>query len=149
MSTVHNYGDYRNYPERHPRYKRPHHRAHATAAVSITLPNHEKEDSLRYLDEYSCKPPPLLLIALSLSQVLQQTWLFSFSNVNILQIGVFIYESVLLSDQGHAVGPNGPVYIQVGRIILLNIQKHNTTTYTPFITMPSALLVRQTPTVLD
>lgn len=109
-NRVHNYGEYRNYPNTHDTRnsrhtsKSPHHRAHATAAVSITLPNHEKEDSLRYLDEYSCKPPPLLMIALSLSQ-----------------IGVFIYESVLLSDLGQTVGPNGPVYIQ--GVLLFNPNK--------------------------
>ena len=49
-------------------YKRPH-RVHNTAAVSITLPNNEKEDRLNYLDQYSCKPPPLIMLILSLSQV--------------------------------------------------------------------------------
>ena len=48
--------------------KRPH-KSHANAAVAITLPNNEKEERLNYLDEYSCWPPPLLMIALSLSQV--------------------------------------------------------------------------------
>ena len=45
------------------------HKTHANAAVAITLPNNEKEETLNYLDEYSCWPPPLLMIALSLSQV--------------------------------------------------------------------------------
>ena len=49
-------------------YKHPH-RVHNTAAVSITLPNNEKEDRLNYLDQYSCKPPPLIMLILSLSQV--------------------------------------------------------------------------------
>ena len=45
------------------------HRTHNTAAVAITLPEHEAEERLDYLDQYSCRPPPLVLIALSLSQV--------------------------------------------------------------------------------
>ena len=35
------------------------------------------------------------------------------SNVIRLQIGVFIYEAVLLSEEGKTVGPNGPVYTKV------------------------------------
>ena len=72
------------------------HKTHNTAAVAITLPETEAEERLDYLDQYSCRPPPLVLIALSLSQ-----------------IGVFIYEAVLLSEEGKTMGPNSPVYIQV------------------------------------
>ena len=52
-------------------HKRPRapHKSHNTAAVAITLPEHEAEARLDYLDQYSCRPPPLVLIALSLSQV--------------------------------------------------------------------------------
>ena len=72
------------------------HKTHNTAAVAITLPETEAEERLEYLDQYSCQPPPLMLIALSLSQ-----------------IGVFIYEAVLLAEEGKTMGPNSPVYIQV------------------------------------
>ena len=48
------------------------HRTHNTAAVAITLPEHEAEERLDYLDQYSCRPPPLMLIALSLSEVRSQ-----------------------------------------------------------------------------
>ena len=46
------------------------HATHNSAAVSIALPNNEKEDRLTYLGEYSCKPPPLLMPILSIAQVL-------------------------------------------------------------------------------
>jgi len=67
-----------------------------TAAVSIALPNNvEREDRLDYLDQYSCKPPPLFLILLSCSQ-----------------IGVFVYHTIILTNQGRSVGPDGPAYIR-------------------------------------
>ena len=43
-----------------------------SAAISIALPNNEKDQSLNYLDQYSCKPPPIFLISLSLAQVFQK-----------------------------------------------------------------------------
>jgi len=66
-----------------------------SAAIDIALPNNEKHQSLNYLDQYSCKPPPIFLITLSFTQ-----------------IGVFVYETLLLSGEGQTVGPNGPAYIQ-------------------------------------
>jgi len=64
------------------------------AAVSIALPNNlEREDRLNYLEEYSCKPPPIFLILLTCSQ-----------------IGVFVYHVIILTNQGHSVGPDGPAY---------------------------------------
>ena len=66
------YRDFRRYP---PDYRgsyegdKRHHPAHTTAAVNIALPNCEKEESLEYLDQYSCYPPPVVMVLLSLSQV--------------------------------------------------------------------------------
>jgi rhomboid-related protein 1/2/3 len=65
-----------------------------TAAVSIALPNNmEREERLNYLEEYSCAPPPFFLILLTCSQ-----------------IGVFVYHVIILTNQGHSVGPDGPAY---------------------------------------
>ena len=36
------------------------HKTHNTAAVAITLPETEAEERLDYLDQYSCRPPPLV-----------------------------------------------------------------------------------------
>jgi len=66
-----------------------------TAAVSIALPNNEeREERLNYLEQYSCKPPPFFLLFLSFAQ-----------------IGVFVYHVLILTNQGHTVGPEGPAYI--------------------------------------
>lgn len=69
-----------------------------SAAVSIALPNNqEREDRLSYLDQYSCRPPPLFLVLLSCAQ-----------------IGVFVYHVLILTNQDppKTVGPDGPAYIK-------------------------------------
>jgi len=67
-----------------------------SAAVSIALPNtKERSDRLEYLEQYSCRPPPLFLILLSCTQ-----------------IGVFIYHVVILAGEDKLVGPDGPAYIE-------------------------------------
>jgi len=72
-----------------------------SAAVNIALPNNEERaERLEYLDKYSCKPPPLFLVIISLSQ-----------------IGVFIYHAVVLGKAGKPVGPDGPAYVE-GQLIL-------------------------------
>ena len=40
-----------------------------SAAVKLAIPLSEREERINYLDEYSCKPPPLFLICISLAQV--------------------------------------------------------------------------------
>lgn len=69
------------------------------AAVRLAIPASEREDRLNYLDEYSCKPPPMFLLLISLAQ-----------------LGVFIWHVLLLSNQGATVGPNGPPYTE-GKLI--------------------------------
>ena len=69
------------------------------AAVRLAIPVNEREDRLNYLDEYSCKPPPMFLLLISLAQ-----------------LGVFIWHVILLSNKGDKVGPNGPPYIE-GKLI--------------------------------
>ena len=64
------------------------------AAVKLAIPVSERDDRLSYLDQYSCKPPPMFLLALSIAQ-----------------IGVFVWHVILLNNQGITVGPNGPPYI--------------------------------------
>jgi len=72
------------------------HRRACSAACSIALPNtKERSDRLEYLEQYSCKPPPLLLPLLSFSQ-----------------IGVFVYHVIILASQDRQVGPDGPAYIE-------------------------------------
>lgn len=67
-----------------------------TAAVSIALPNNqERDERLIYLEQYSCRPPPVFLALLSCSQ-----------------IGVFIYHVLILTNRGNTVGPDGPAYIE-------------------------------------
>lgn len=71
----------------------PRHTVHS-AAVSIALPNNlEREERLEYLEQYSCKPPPMFLIIISL-----------------VQIGVFVWHVIILSGKGAVVGPDGPAY---------------------------------------
>ena len=64
----------------------PKHTLH-NAAVKLSIPVHERDDRLNYLDEYSCKPPPMFLLLLSLAQ-----------------IGVFVWHVILLNNKGHTVG---------------------------------------------
>jgi len=80
----------------------PHHRSMApknavhNAAVRLAIPVSEREERISYLDEYSCKPPPLFLICISLAQ-----------------LGVFIWHVILLTNQGKTVGVDGPVHIGI------------------------------------
>lgn len=69
------------------------------AALKLAIPVSEREDRLNYLDQYSCKPPPMFLLLISLAQ-----------------LGVFIWHVLLLSNKGESVGPNGPVYHE-GKLI--------------------------------
>ena len=71
----------------------PRHQVHS-AAVRIAIPVSERDERVSYLDEYSCKPPPLFLLLISLSQ-----------------IGVFVWHVITLTNNGKSVGPNGPPYI--------------------------------------
>ena len=88
------------------------HRRACSAACSIALPNtKERSDRLEYLEQYSCKPPPLLLPLLSFSQVFWHHC--DLLNLNALQIGVFVYHVIILAGQDRQVGPDGPAYIEV------------------------------------
>ena len=69
------------------------------AAVKLAIPVSERDDRLSYLDQYSCKPPPMFLLALSIAQ-----------------ISVFVWHVILLNNQGKTVGPNGPPYLE-GKLI--------------------------------
>lgn len=70
------------------------------AAVKLAIPVNERDDRLNYLDEYSCKPPPMFLLLITLAQ-----------------IGVFVWHVILLSNKKDVVvGPNGPPYIE-GKLI--------------------------------
>jgi len=70
----------------------PKHTLH-NAAVKLAIPVNERDDRLNYLDKYSCKPPPMFILLLSL-----------------LQISVFVWHVILLNNRGETVGPNGPPY---------------------------------------
>eukprot|EP00095_Tigriopus_kingsejongensis_P001872 snap_masked-scaffold70_size417918-processed-gene-1.10 protein:Tk01872 transcript:snap_masked-scaffold70_size417918-processed-gene-1.10-mRNA-1 annotation:"rhomboid-related protein 3" len=65
-----------------------------TAAVKVAIPVSERDERISYLDQYSCKPPPLFLPLISIAQ-----------------IGVFVWHVVTLTNRGEKVGPNGPPYI--------------------------------------
>jgi membrane associated rhomboid family serine protease len=81
---------------RHPRAQHksaPRNQVH-NAAVRLAIPVSERDERISYLDQYSCKPPPLFLLSISLAE-----------------IGVFIWHVVSLSNLGKTVGPNGPPYI--------------------------------------
>ena len=56
------------------------------AAVKLAIPQSEREERINYLDEYSCKPPPLFLICISLAQ-----------------LGVFIWHVIILTNQARWV----------------------------------------------
>ena len=64
----------------------PKHTLH-NAAVKLAIPVNERDDRLNYLDKYSCKPPPMFILLLSL-----------------LQISVFVWHVILLNNQGYTVG---------------------------------------------
>jgi rhomboid-related protein 1/2/3 len=77
-----------------------------SAAVSIALPNNQdREERLTYLDQYSCRPPPFFLLAISFAQ-----------------IGVFVYHALILTNQGEDIGPNGPAYTK-GPLIFNPLKK--------------------------
>lgn len=61
------------------------------AAVRLVLPVTEREARIEYLQQYSCKPPPLFLLAISL-----------------VEVGIFVWDVVELSNDGKSVGPDGP-----------------------------------------
>ena len=79
------------------------------AAVSIALPhNQERAATLSYMEQYSCRPPPVFMLLVSLSQIC-----------------MFVYHVILLTNQGHTVGPDGPVYLKVKRLrTLTNYRNH-------------------------
>ena len=67
------------------------------ACVSLALPHNEERDlKLSYMDQYSCRPPPVFLLLVSLSQIC-----------------IFVYHVILLTNQGETVGADGPVYLKV------------------------------------
>ena len=68
------------------------------AAVSIAMParSQERAAKLSYMEQYSCRPPPVFMLLVSLSQIC-----------------MFVYHVILLTNQGHTVGPDGPVYLKV------------------------------------
>ena len=39
------------------------------AAVKLAIPVGERDDRLSYLDQYSCKPPPMFLLAITIAQI--------------------------------------------------------------------------------
>ena len=65
------------------------------AAVRLAIPVTERDDRLNYLDQYSCKPPPMFLFLISL-----------------VQIGIFIWHVIILNNRNQSVGPNGPPYVE-------------------------------------
>ena len=71
------------------------------------------------MDLYSCWPPPLFMVTMSVVQVLY-TDVDRVDNSG-AQIAVFIYEASLLAEAGQTMGPNGPVYIQ--GVLLFNPHK--------------------------
>ena len=56
----------------------------------------ERAAKLIYMEQYSCRPPPVFMLLVSLSQIC-----------------MFVYHVILLTNQGHTVGPDGPVYLKV------------------------------------
>ena len=63
----------------------------------VSLPHNEERDTkLSYTDQYNCRPPPLFLVLVSLSQIC-----------------IFVYHVILLTNQGETVGADGPVYLKV------------------------------------
>ena len=80
-------------PYHPPQRNRPRNHVH-NAAVRIAIPLNERQERISYLDEYSCKPPPIFLFLVSLAQ-----------------ISVFIWHVVTLTVSHRVeVGPNGPPY---------------------------------------
>ncbi|XP_040563771.1 rhomboid-related protein 2 [Lepeophtheirus salmonis] len=64
------------------------------ASVKLAIPKSERSVRLSYLDQYSCLPPPIFLFLISL-----------------VQIGIFTWHAILLTNMGKTVGPNEPVYL--------------------------------------
>ena len=63
----------------------------------VSLPHNEERDTkLSYTDQYNCRPPPLFLVLVSLSQIC-----------------IFVYHVTLLTKQGKTVGADGPSYSKV------------------------------------
>ena len=93
QNVVYPYEGVQQYPKSVPKY------TFHGAAVKLAIPVSERDDRLSYLDQYSCKPPPLFLLLISIAQ-----------------IGVFVWHVILLSNQGKSVGPNGPPYV-TGKLI--------------------------------
>lgn len=94
----------------------------------------EREERLNYLDQYSCRPPPFFLLALSFAQVIIIHIVLLMITVSLMmnkynlalpvnatlpfQIGVFVYHVLILTNDGKIVGPNGPAYIKVDNFLL-------------------------------
>ena len=70
----------------------PKHTLH-NAAVKLAIPVNERDDRLNYLDKYSCKPPPMFILLLSL-----------------LQISVFVWHVILLNNRGETVGKSQNIF---------------------------------------
>ena len=70
------------------------------AAVKLAIPESERADRIQYLEQYSCKPPPFFLLAISLAQ-----------------LGIFVWHVIKLTNMGKTVGPNGPPLIENNTLI--------------------------------
>ena len=70
------------------------------AAVKLAIPESERADRIKYLKQYNCKPPPFFLLAISL-----------------VQLGIFVWHVIKLTNMGRTVGPNGPPLIANNTLI--------------------------------
>ena len=77
------------------------------AAVRIVPPESEREARIEYLRQYICKPPPLFLFAISL-----------------VQVGVFVWDVVELSNNGKTVGLDGPARVLNNPLIIRPFKKY-------------------------